>query len=79
VIHPTQVPVVHKCFSPSEEKMNWAAELLSAWEMHKEQGTVRMGGTAAFNNQILCLWGHRRTKMYYESMALPRISDIRLS
>ena len=40
VIHPTQVSLAHECFAPSEVKVNWATELIEAFEKHKQQGKV---------------------------------------
>ncbi|XP_033635149.1 citramalyl-CoA lyase, mitochondrial-like isoform X1 [Asterias rubens] len=41
VIHPTQIPVVQKAFSPSPEKMEWAKALIEAFEDHQHSGKVR--------------------------------------
>ncbi|XP_043927163.1 citramalyl-CoA lyase, mitochondrial [Protopterus annectens] len=38
VIHPNQIQVVQKAFSPSEEKVKWAMELISAFEEHQQLG-----------------------------------------
>uniref|UniRef100_A0A2P2IEL8 Citramalyl-CoA lyase, mitochondrial n=1 Tax=Hirondellea gigas TaxID=1518452 RepID=A0A2P2IEL8_9CRUS len=38
VIHPGQVPVVQRAFSPSAEKIAWATELLRDFQHHQEQG-----------------------------------------
>jgi citrate lyase subunit beta-like protein len=38
VIHPGQVPVVQKAFSPSQEKIQWATELISEFREHEKQG-----------------------------------------
>lgn len=38
VIHPTQIPVVNKVFSPSDEEVAWAKEVLDAWNEAKTQG-----------------------------------------
>lgn len=39
VIHPAQVPIVQEAFSPSADKVNWAQELISAFEKHQQEGT----------------------------------------
>ncbi|XP_015929081.2 citramalyl-CoA lyase, mitochondrial [Parasteatoda tepidariorum] len=38
VIHPMQVPVVQKAFSPSEEKIEWATELIKLFKIHQSEG-----------------------------------------
>lgn len=38
VIHPSQIPVVQKAFSPSEEQTEWATELVEAFKKHQETG-----------------------------------------
>lgn len=38
VIHPSQVSVVQKAFSPSEDKIKWATELVQQFELHQKEG-----------------------------------------
>jgi len=38
VIHPIQVPIVQDAFSPSPKKVEWATELIKAFEEHQESG-----------------------------------------
>lgn len=38
VIHPGQIPVVQKAFSPSSDKVEWAAELIKAFNEHHDSG-----------------------------------------
>ncbi|TSU62972.1 Citrate lyase subunit beta-like protein, mitochondrial [Bagarius yarrelli] len=38
VIHPNQIKAVQKEFSPSPERVNWATELISAFEEHQKLG-----------------------------------------
>lgn len=38
VIHPNQVPIVQKAFSPSEEKIKWARDLIKQFEIHQKEG-----------------------------------------
>lgn len=38
VIHPGQIPVVQKAFSPSPERVEWATELLQAFSLHTQSG-----------------------------------------
>ena len=40
VIHPSQVPVVQEAFSPSPEKIEWATELIKAFNDHQSSGKV---------------------------------------
>ena len=38
VIHPSQVPVVQKAFTPSDEQLKWAVDLIKAFEEHQASG-----------------------------------------
>lgn len=38
VIHPNQVPIVQKAFSPSNEKVKWAKDLIKEFEQHQKEG-----------------------------------------
>lgn len=38
VIHPDQIPIVQQAFSPSEEKVKWATELIEHFKEHQKQG-----------------------------------------
>lgn len=38
VIHPNQVSIVQKAFSPSEEKIKWATDLIRQFELHQKEG-----------------------------------------
>ena len=40
VIHPAQVPVVQEAFTPNDEKVKWATELIQAFEHHQKSGKV---------------------------------------
>ena len=42
VIHPAQVPVVREAFSPSEERVQWASRLISAFNHHQHSGHVSL-------------------------------------
>ncbi|KAG8180903.1 hypothetical protein JTE90_020134 [Oedothorax gibbosus] len=39
VIHPSQIPIVQKAFSPSAEKIAWAKELIHLFNEHQNKGT----------------------------------------
>ncbi|KAA3646428.1 MAG: CoA ester lyase [Chloroflexi bacterium] len=39
IIHPNQVPVTHKAFTPSESEVAAARELVEAFEQHQKEGT----------------------------------------
>lgn len=41
IIHPGQIDIVNKAFSPSEEKISWATELVAAFEEQERVGKVR--------------------------------------
>lgn len=38
VIHPGQIEAVQEEFSPSQEKVQWASELIAAFEQHQQEG-----------------------------------------
>lgn len=38
VIHPSHVPIVQRAFSPTQEQVAWAAELVEAFSKHTESG-----------------------------------------
>ena len=38
VIHPSQVPVVHQAFSPSQSKIEWATNLIKEFREHEKTG-----------------------------------------
>lgn len=40
VIHPNQLDVVNGAFSPSREKIEWARELVKAFEEQQKEGIV---------------------------------------
>lgn len=40
MIHPGQIQAVQEEFSPSQEKVQWATDLISAFDQHQEQGKV---------------------------------------
>ncbi len=40
VIHPSQIPVVQEAFSPSSDKIEWAMQLIQAFEEHQSSGKV---------------------------------------
>lgn len=49
VIHPCQLEVVQKAFVPSSEKVEWASELLKAWDEHVKDGV----GAFTFKNKMI--------------------------
>lgn len=40
IIHPGQIDIVNKAFSPSEEKVKWARDLVKAFEEQERVGKV---------------------------------------
>lgn len=40
VIHPNQIKAVQEEFSPSPDRVNWATELIAAFEEHQKLGKV---------------------------------------
>eukprot|EP01147_Barroeca_monosierra_P000829 gene829-4109_t len=49
VIHPDQVPVVQRCFSPTPEKLKWAMEILDAFYENQSEGR----GAFNHNNHMI--------------------------
>lgn len=49
VIHPQQVPIVQAAFSPSESSIQWAKELIDAYEAHEKEGR----GAFTFRGQTM--------------------------
>lgn len=42
VIHPGQIQAVQEEFSPSHERVQWAKELISAFDLHQKEGKVTL-------------------------------------
>lgn len=40
IIHPGQIDIVNRAFSPSEEKITWARDLVKAFEEQERIGKV---------------------------------------
>ena len=40
LIHPNQVQVVNKAFTPSQERIEWATQLIAAFQEHQSSGKV---------------------------------------
>lgn len=40
VIHPSQIPIVQEAFSPSADQVEWATELIKAFEAYQSTGQV---------------------------------------
>lgn len=49
VIHPTQIDIVQKAFTPSSEKIKWALELIQAFDTHQLSGK----GAFTFNGHMI--------------------------
>ena len=58
VIHPSQISVVQTAFAPSPERMEWATELIAAFEAHQQSGKVRFGEQKQ-QNQLRCQFSTR--------------------
>lgn len=41
VIHPGQVQAVQEEFSPSPDRVQWATELIAAFDQHQKEGKVK--------------------------------------
>ena len=46
LVHPRQVDICNHCFSPAEEEVRWAKEIVSAWDeqKHIDQAVVVVNG-----------------------------------
>ena len=42
IIHPGQIEIVNKAFSPGEEKVKWARDLVNAFEEQERVGKVSL-------------------------------------
>lgn len=40
IIHPGQISIVNAAFSPSKEKLNWASDVVKAFEEQEKEGKV---------------------------------------
>jgi citrate lyase subunit beta/citryl-CoA lyase len=49
LVHPKEIPVCHKCFSPSEEQIKWAEEIVFLSEEARKEGR----GVAYLNNKFI--------------------------
>lgn len=49
LVHPKEIPVCHRCFSPSEESVKWAEEIIFLSNEAKKEGR----GVAYMNNKFI--------------------------
>ncbi|KAK3098504.1 hypothetical protein FSP39_020145 [Pinctada imbricata] len=49
VIHPNQIPIVQDTFCPSKDQIEWAKELIQAFEHHQKSGL----GAFTFQNRMI--------------------------
>ncbi|KAF8767486.1 citramalyl-CoA lyase, mitochondrial-like [Argiope bruennichi] len=63
VIHPNQVPIVQKTFSPSPEKVEWAKELIQLFKEHQKQGKGAFTFRGAMIDKPLLLQAEYIVKM----------------
>ncbi len=49
LVHPKEIPVCHRCFSPSEEQINWAKEIIFLSKEARKEGR----GVAYMNNKFI--------------------------
>jgi len=54
VIHPIQVPIVQDAFSPSPKKVEWATELIKAFEEHQQSGKASDSLRNEINKKLSC-------------------------
>ena len=43
-IHPAQVPIINAAFTPSEDEVQHAEEIVAAFEAHPDAGVLSVGG-----------------------------------
>ena len=48
-IHPIQVPIIQKAFSPSEQKIEWATKLIQEFNKYQSEGK----GAFVFEGQMI--------------------------
>lgn len=48
VIHPGQIPIVNAAFSPSKERVQWATEMIQAFDEYQKSGQVRFYWVSVF-------------------------------
>lgn len=63
IIHPGQIDTVQRCFSPSPERVEWAQELVAAFEVHTHSGKVRI---LDFQSRILLFFQVKRPIFRFE-------------
>ena len=56
VIHPDQISVVNEAFSPSQEKIQWARDLIAEFEGHQATGKVKLRVLFTLKNVYNFLW-----------------------
>ncbi len=49
LVHPKEIPICHKCFSPSDEQVKWAEEIVFLSEEAEKEGR----GVAYMNNKFI--------------------------
>ena len=68
LVHPKEIPVCHKCFSPSEEQVKWAEEVVALSEEAIKEGR----GVAYKNDKFI---GPPMLKMAYEILRKHKLSE----
>ncbi|GIX85457.1 citramalyl-CoA lyase, mitochondrial [Caerostris extrusa] len=63
VIHPSQVPIVQRAFSPSHEKVEWAKELIRLFKKHQKEGKGAFTFRGAMIDKPLLLQAENIIKM----------------
>ena len=63
VIHPGQIQAVQEEFSPSLERVQWAKELIAAFDQHQKEGKVMLlfsskSNYFTFKNKSLAMNGY---------------------
>lgn len=63
VIHPGQIQAVQEEFSPSQERVQWATELIAAFEQHQKEGKVTSTLSAKRNRIFLTVNNDNETNI----------------
>ncbi|EDO47490.1 predicted protein [Nematostella vectensis] len=66
IIHPGQIDIVNKAFSPPPEKIKWAKDLLSAFEEQEKQGK----GAMSFQGDMIDM------PLVLQARAIVRLADV---
>ena len=73
VIHPSQIPVVNDAFSPSADEVEWAKEVLNAWNEAKSQGKAAFRVRDRMVDSVHIKMAEEISKIVEQSKAVPSV------